>query len=988
MAWSFRRRIKIAPGVNLNLSKSGISTSVGPKGAKMTFGPNGTYLHTGIPGTGIYSRRKISSSGDSIPNNPSSDNQSRSGCLSVVLLIAAVVFLIMFVQSVLDLGKQKKMVNEQMEHTEVSKSVSSDSKETNIPAAADISSIEVDESSSITNDSVSNNETEKNKGFSIILFAFLSFCCLYALRKEFVKSGLNVLALFSPLFCRRNKKSKECGLSFEETIELAKREKNTLKKQIIENRLGHLLMNDVDGILKPKVDKLQKSFEKKPSQERKDALTDASKEYETAKSKAESLIYSFDNTLSESIKERYTAFCEAFNAFKQSKRVWRILSSTRNTERKSSAGTTIQKSPIDLGSSTFDFLSQKDPVPVFPSSQGDFYYFYPSFVIKGKSISDFSVVPIDKVSLLYRPTRFVETGFVPTDSRKVNTTYRYVNKDGGPDLRYSNNPSFPVLLYGDITILPFGEKFQVSNNDAAMSLEQAFSALKDACINEREKKGNEVVESRDDETESGLAQSPRGNLTEQYFVDIVDAAKRLIEFSNKLAEDKAFCRVVKESVSGRINWNGNIVDNPAEKIPIYLWADVIHNYQSLGHKFDLSSNEGLGILVFNTLFTEPSFQFDFQYLDFYIKSLQSASEEFINKTIPSMSKIDEVSLLEMCLRDYDRRIHNQFVVLLYRFVALIAKADKSISSTEADWLNKIMSLKEPENVDDVLTPSDSVKKSKGKDTIKKSGNTATKELNSLIGLTSVKTEINTLTNYINIQRMRAEKGMKVSPISYHCVFTGNPGTGKTTVARIVSEIYKELGILKKGHLVETDRSGLVAEYVGQTAVKTNKIIDSALDGILFIDEAYSLVDGGNSDYGKEAIATLLKRMEDDRARLVVILAGYTGEMKRFIDSNPGLQSRFNRYIEFPDYSAEELFLIFESSTDKYEYKLTDEAGSALKDAFEKAVAKKDKSFGNGRFVRNLFEKVIENQANRISSSTDISAESLATIEIDDIMKSI
>lgn len=988
MAWSFRRRIKIAPGVNLNLSKSGISTSVGPKGAKMTFGPNGTYLHTGIPGTGIYSRRKISSSGDSIPSNPSSDSQSRSGCLSIVLIIAAVVFLIMFVQSVLDLGKQKKTVNEQVEHTEVSKDVSSDSKETDTPAAADISSIEIDGSSSMTNDSVAINETEKNKEFSIILFAFLSFCCLYALRKELITSGLNILALFAPLFSRRNKKSKEYGLSFEETIELAKAEKNTLKKRIIENRLGYLLMNDVDGVLKPKIDKLQQRFEKKPCPERKDALTDASKEYETAKAKAESLIYSFDNKLSECIKERYSAFCDAFNAFKQSKQVWRILSSTRNTDRKSSAGTTIQKSPIELSSSTFDLLSLKDPVPVFPSSQGDRYYFYPTFVIRGKSISDFSVMPIDKVSLLYRPTRFVETGFVPTDSKRVDTTYRYVNKDGGPDLRYSNNPSFPVLLYGDITILPFSEKFQVSNNDAAIGLEQAFSALKDACINEKENKGNEAAEYRDDETESGLAQSSRGNLTEQYFVDIVDAAKRLIEFSNKLAEDKSFCRVVKESISGRISWNGKIVDDPAEKIPIYLWADVIHSYQNLGHKFDLSTNEGLGILVFNTLFTEPSFQFDFQYLDFYINNLQGASEEFIKNTIPSMSKIDEVSLLEMCLRDYDKKTHNQYVVLLYRFAALVAKADKSISSTEADWLNKIMSLKEPEGVEDVLTPLDTIEKSKEKDTTKKVGNPAIKELNSLIGLTSVKSEINTLTNYINVQRMRAEKGMKVSPISYHCVFTGNPGTGKTTVARIVSEIYKELGILKKGHLVETDRSGLVAEYVGQTAVKTNKIIDSALDGILFIDEAYSLVDGGNSDYGKEAIATLLKRMEDDRDRLVVILAGYTGEMKRFIDSNPGLQSRFNRYIEFPDYSAEELFQIFESSTKKYEYKLTDEAGSALKEVFEKAVANKDKSFGNGRFVRNLFERVIEKQANRISSSTDVSAESLATIEIADIMKSI
>lgn len=232
--------------------------------------------------------------------------------------------------------------------------------------------------------------------------------------------------------------------------------------------------------------------------------------------------------------------------------------------------------------------------------------------------------------------------------------------------------------------------------------------------------------------------------------------------------------------------------------------------------------------------------------------------------------------------------------------------------------------------------------------------------------------------------MREEKGMKITPISLHCVFTGNPGTGKTTVARIISEIYKELGLLKKGHLVETDRSGLVAEYVGQTAVKTNEIIDSALDGVLFIDEAYSLVDGGNSDYGKEAIATLLKRMEDERDRLVVILAGYTDDMRRFIDSNPGLQSRFNRHIEFPDYSPDELYQIFLSNTEKYDYMIEDEAQVVLKKKFENATVNKDKNFGNGRFVRNLFEKIIEHQANRLSSEAEVSAKSLATIKVADI----
>ncbi len=258
------------------------------------------------------------------------------------------------------------------------------------------------------------------------------------------------------------------------------------------------------------------------------------------------------------------------------------------------------------------------------------------------------------------------------------------------------------------------------------------------------------------------------------------------------------------------------------------------------------------------------------------------------------------------------------------------------------------------------------------------------ELDSLIGLNSVKKEVQTLTNFIKIQQKRAEQGLKSSSVSYHCVFTGNPGTGKTTVARIVADIYKNLGVLKKGHLVETDRAGLVAEYVGQTAVKTNKIIDSALDGVLFIDEAYSLVGGGESDYGKEAIATLLKRMEDDRERLVVILAGYTKDMKQFIDSNPGLQSRFNRYIEFPDYTSNELYQIFALNLKKYDYHITDDAKAALQHFFEEAVAHKDANFGNGRFVRNIFEKVLEHQANRLASESNLTTERLSEITIEDL----
>ena len=255
------------------------------------------------------------------------------------------------------------------------------------------------------------------------------------------------------------------------------------------------------------------------------------------------------------------------------------------------------------------------------------------------------------------------------------------------------------------------------------------------------------------------------------------------------------------------------------------------------------------------------------------------------------------------------------------------------------------------------------------------------ELDDLIGLGAVKNEVRSLANFFKLQQQRKAKGLKTPKLSYHLVFTGSPGTGKTTVARIVARIYKDLGILKKGHTVETDRSGLVARYMGQTALKTNALVDSAINGVLFIDEAYALVpeDGNGQDYGQEAISTLLKRMEDDRDRLVVIIAGYPKEMKRFINSNPGLQSRFSRYINFPDYTSDELTDIFKMYLKKNQYTLTPQAEDVLRQQLDYAVSHKDRNFGNARFVRNIFEAAIQNQANRLSGQSGLSDSELTDI---------
>lgn len=260
------------------------------------------------------------------------------------------------------------------------------------------------------------------------------------------------------------------------------------------------------------------------------------------------------------------------------------------------------------------------------------------------------------------------------------------------------------------------------------------------------------------------------------------------------------------------------------------------------------------------------------------------------------------------------------------------------------------------------------------------------ELDALIGLNSVKQEVRSLANFVKLQKQREAKGLKTAKVSYHLVFYGSPGTGKTTVARIVGRIYKDLGVLKKGHTIETDRAGLVAKYMGQTAMKTDTVINQALDGVLFIDEAYSLVpeDGNGGDYGQEAIATLLKRMEDNRDRLVVIIAGYKDEMQRFIDSNPGLQSRFNRYIDFPDYTPQELTDIFGMYMKKNQYTMGDSAAAYLKTRFAEVVAHKDRNFGNARYARNVFEKAIQAQANRLGGQEGLSKETLTELTADDL----
>lgn len=263
------------------------------------------------------------------------------------------------------------------------------------------------------------------------------------------------------------------------------------------------------------------------------------------------------------------------------------------------------------------------------------------------------------------------------------------------------------------------------------------------------------------------------------------------------------------------------------------------------------------------------------------------------------------------------------------------------------------------------------------------------EFHDMIGLTEVKHEVDSLINLIRIQKIRASYGLKNTETSKHMVFTGNPGTGKTTVARILAAIYKDLGVLEKGTFIEVDRSGLVKGYVGQTAIQVKKVVEEARGGMLFIDEAYTLtVNRGDNDYGQEAVDTLLKAMEDMRDELIVIVAGYPDLMEQFLESNPGLKSRFNKFIDFADYTVEEQLQIMEKMCEKQEYSMSENVKAYVREIIEARLANPDISRANGRDVRNMLENAIMRQATRLIEVKELNKETLTALEIEDFAQSL
>ncbi|MBQ9335515.1 MAG: DUF4236 domain-containing protein [Alphaproteobacteria bacterium] len=956
MGIRYRKRVKVAPGVYVNLSKSGASTTVKVgNGMSLNMGQNGTYLNSGIPGTGIYSRERIGAT--SKVNEPATNNNVTSGS-SIAYIGCGTLTVIAILGTITTLSMG---------------------------------------------------------GSDLIWWVIGSLVCLF---------GLFCL-IFSDV---SGKNSKPIPFDYDGEI---RKVAEALSKTNDDDKIKMDLLSAYKEclIVSQKIQETNDvltALRKKQKPKYAELIKEKEGEIEKLSLELEEKRYDAQIDCDEKILERYSKITDAFTSMLSSEDVYFEDPNDKN----------IKKHQVEL--KPISFISCPNSVPSFQTTENTLVYLYPKFAILAKSPINFIVIPIEQqtVNASKSTIGWVE-GKIPTDCEVIEQTYRYATKDGKKDLRYSYNPQLSYIRYGAIEFsfiegkllvstsykcFYFASKYgnyinlfspdKINTNRIIDEINYDTNTYLSAPTEVTDKKntsptsttGRVVKNATSDATRAASREIVRDvlgniigktgnpsstntrNLTRNILSNSIEkdndflndevlvAADKIFNFCQELEKNSGFQEELDKNNVHITRSDGKPLFENAGKTGTLCFVDVAHCYSEMADIIDLKRDDGIGILYLLFRIVSPKSQVSHERrsVDFIKDRLPDTIQPLINELSEKNKYRDEDVdfIIAALLKRYNLELYKKYLTLLYRFCSLVAKADGNVSAKERAFLDHIEKLRKSTSNNALKTTQADNKKD------------YFEELDNLIGLESVKQEVRTMSNFIKIQQSRKEQGLKASPISYHCVFTGNPGTGKTTVARIIAGIYAELGVLKKGHLVETDRSGLVAEYVGQTAVKTNKVIDSALDGVLFIDEAYSLV-GEGQDFGKEAIATLLKRMEDDRERLVVILAGYGDEMKGFIDSNPGLQSRFNRYIDFHDYSSDELYQIFCFYAQKFDYVINDDASQILKDKFENAVNHKDANFGNARWVRNVFEKILEKQANRLAAMPKLSSSDLKEIKAED-----
>lgn len=669
----------------------------------------------------------------------------------------------------------------------------------------------------------------------------------------------------------------------------------------------------------------------------------------------------------------YQKVIAAFRQLGASNKIWFIDDKTTSVETNSNNKEYVQRNEIKFSVGNPYFIHSAIPGLHIQNEGGIQIFIYPTFYMTMDAAGNLAFYDSDEIYFWFKSQRFQEMPEeVPSDAILIEDTAESESKKGRRNKRSDATYLLPVLKYGTYEISAentLKQTYYISNYAYAETFAGEFLNYLASLPNSPSAKSTHSFSGVKIRKEAFEKMKTYADNHLQLLEDI-KSKRSLIKKIGELPEVKPFN-----------------LETPSELIGLFMTLDLMKCFELAVDLTDLKTKEALALLYIFAKTNKIEVDYYAQYTLLYNVKFISLYENLFVSIRPELDKSlpnNELFRLSHYLSLFDKDLQEQYLSSLYRFASIVVKIDGTVSPKEENALKRIMNLNP--NVDAVSKKAEAeqIKQNATDVNDAKSIEETLEELNSLTGLTEVKKEINTLINFIKVQKARADKGLKTSSVSYHIVFMGNPGTGKTTVARIVSQIYKSLGVLTQGQLVETDRSGLIAEYVGQTAVKVNKTVDTALHGVLFIDEAYSIVGDAQDSFGREAVSTLIKRMEDDRDKLIVILAGYTKEMQDFIDTNPGFKSRFNRYIEFADYTPVELLAIFEGLCKKLDYKPTPDAKVKLSELFQKAYENRDKSFGNGRFVRNTFEKAMELQANRIAGVGELTDEVLTTITVDDI----
>lgn len=636
MAWSFRKRIKVAPGVHVNLSKKGVSTSLGTKGASITTGPRGTYLNTSIPGTGLYNRQRIDGgrNGDALSTNttsklhslnnntipPMNDNSNadKKKGLKILLWIVLIICVLMFFTGISVIIGEKQ------------------------------------------------NFSTSPEWIKTIVFGVIGACSAFALAKLGKSTKDNNLDN-----CVRDT-ARIDGLK-----EVIEKETNPIKKRILNDQLGHLIYNEASSRLTPIIEQYTNKISKKPNPEWVEMLQQYENELNSAKEEAEALFFDVMADVSEDEKDKYVAFCDAYKSLSKCNKTWIVMSEELNSEIKSSARTLVNRKPFHFSTGYFNQIIIPYEVPRVQTNK-KILYFYPCFVIVANNSDDFDVLPITEVNLKHGTIRFQEEGTIPSDAQRVGTAYKYVNKDGDPDRRYANNPIIPVLKYGELTIEPFNITFQISNNLLALGLSLSYLTLQTAVIakmpqkdersqHEKEntkalellnEKSDDVIEQyREDPNnylfgfdddpldslfekaaqiivqtgqgsasiiqrklkvgynranriidqleEAGIVGPFTGGrsrevkvtdedalkkilsnfvpkpkrvdyITESYFNDVWVAIQRIREFVAHLGQDNNFLKIVSDKINGDITLDGKLLTKPKDKLPFYMLGDILN----------------------------------------------------------------------------------------------------------------------------------------------------------------------------------------------------------------------------------------------------------------------------------------------------------------------------------------------------------------------------------------------------------------------------